>query len=432
MKQQEVSIASTARHREINSWAVEQIRSFYLPFLRNRQFVGRSAELDTLKRKLLVDKDCQKMAISGLGGIGKTQVALEFAYHVKERCQEFSIFWVQALSMETFEQGCMEVARALGLQQLRESEEDVRKVVQQWLCGKHVGKWLLIVDNADDLDLLRGCEQAEGLLGFLPESEDGLTIFTTRHAGVAQHLVGSDVVEIEKMEAQETIDLLEKSLVQKRPPYNEEMVTNLLTELDYLPLAVIQAAAYINTNKSSIFEYLRLLKNTEQDAIALMKTDFGDRTRYQNLPNAVAKVWTITFNEILERDQLAADILGFISCIEWRAIPYSILPKAESEARVAGAVGTLCAYSLVQRRDDQKLDMHRLVHLATRIWISQNGGGAETSRAALKHLSEIFPSSDYTNRETWRSYLPHVARIDKDEQCQDVEKRSELCLKVGQ
>jgi Cdc6-like AAA superfamily ATPase len=93
------------------------MRSFYLPFLRNRQFVGRSAELDTLKQKLLVNKDCQKVVISGLGGIGKTQVALQFAYSVKEDYPEFSIFWVQALSMETFEQGCMEMAKALGIHQ---------------------------------------------------------------------------------------------------------------------------------------------------------------------------------------------------------------------------------------------------------------------------------------------------------------------------
>src|SRR5215469_1676873 len=200
------------------------MRSFYLPFLRNHQFVGRSAELDTLKQKLLVNRDCQKVAISGLGGIGKTQVALQFAYHVMENCPGFSVFWVQALSMETFERGCMEMARALGIHQGQESKEDVKKLVQQRLCAKTAGKWLLIVDNADDLDLLRGLEQTEGLLAFLPESDDGLTIFTTRHGGVAQQLAGSDVVDIEKMNRQEAMDLLEKSLVRKTLPYNNEIV----------------------------------------------------------------------------------------------------------------------------------------------------------------------------------------------------------------
>ena len=116
-------------------------------------------------------------------------------------------------------------------------------------------------------------------MAFLPENDDGLTIFTTRHGGVAQHLAGSDVIEIGKMTRQDTTDLLEKSLVRKSPPYNNEIVMNLLTDLECLPLAITQVAAYINTNKSSIFEYLRLLKNTEQDAVAIMSTDFCDKTR---------------------------------------------------------------------------------------------------------------------------------------------------------
>ncbi|GMG13000.1 unnamed protein product [Aspergillus oryzae] len=386
----------------------------------------------TVDEALRVNKDCQRVALSGLGGIGKTQVALQFAYSVKEDCPEYSIFWVQALSMETFELSCREIAGALGIHQGQESGEDLKILVRQRLSAKTAGKWLLVIDNADDLDLLRGTYQTEGLLAFLPESDGGLTIFTTRHGAVAQYLTGSDVVEIGKMTRQETTDLLQKSLVRKNPSDNSETMVNLLTELEYLPLAITQAAAYINTNKSSISEYLRLLKKTEQDAVALISTDFGDKTRYRNSMNAVAKTWTITFNKILECDTLATDLLAFISCIEWRAIPYSILPAAYPEARLVGAIGTLCSYSFLERRDDgTKLDMHRLVHLATRMWVNQSGRKAETTIAALKHLAEVFPSDDYTNREIWRDYLPHVARIEKDEQCQDTEEKSRLCLKVG-
>lgn len=379
-----------------------------------------------------MDKDCRTVAISGLGGIGKTQVALQLAYYVKENYPEFSIFWIQALSIETFEQGCMNIARALGIPQHQVSNEDVKDLVRQRLSAETAGKWLLIVDNADDLDLLKGLNQTDGLLAFLPESDDGLTVFTTRHGAVAQHLAGSDVVEIEKMMRQETVELLNKSLVRKTLSHDDEIVMNLLTELEFLPLAITQAAAYVNINKSPISEYLRLLKNTDQDALAIMSMDFSDKTRYPNLANAVAKTWTITFNKIRERDTLAADLLTFISNIEWRAIPYSILPATDSEARLAEAIGTLCSYSFLERRDDgTKFDMHRLVSLTTRIWVKQNGQEAETTMAALKHLSEVFPSDDWANRETWRTYLPHVAHIEKDEQCQDAKENSELCLRVG-
>lgn len=75
--------------------------------------------------------------------------------------------------------------------------------------------------------------------------------------------------------------------------------------------------------------------------------------------------------------------------------------------------------------------MHRLVHLATRIWVSEKRAVEALSMKAMKHLSEAFPSDDYRNREIWRDYLPHVARIDRNEQCQDTGEKSDLCLKVG-
>lgn len=186
------------------------MRSVYIPLLPNRQFVGRSTELDTLKQKLLVNKDCQKVALSGLGGIGKTQIALQFAYYVKENYPEFSIFWVQWLNRKTFERGCSEIARALGIYQEQLSKEDEEILVRQWLCAKAAGKWLLIIDNADDLDLLRGCNQTDGLLASLPENADSLTILTTQNGSAAQHLAGSDVLEIGNMTEQETIDLMKK------------------------------------------------------------------------------------------------------------------------------------------------------------------------------------------------------------------------------
>jgi hypothetical protein len=101
--------------------------------------------------------------------------------------------------METFELGCMEIARALEIRPGLEGNEDVKFLIRQRLSEKSAGKWLLIVDNADDLGLLRGSNHTEGLLAFLPESDNGLTIFTTRHGAVAQYLTGSDVVEIGKL-----------------------------------------------------------------------------------------------------------------------------------------------------------------------------------------------------------------------------------------
>ncbi|KAF2193564.1 purine and uridine phosphorylase [Zopfia rhizophila CBS 207.26] len=103
----EEAIRSTSRH--------VTTPTYYTPFPKNRYFVGRRDELEVLKRKLMVNQDCQKMSIVGLGGTGKTQVALRFAYMVKETWLDFSIFWVPALSLESYEQACADIAKWMPL-----------------------------------------------------------------------------------------------------------------------------------------------------------------------------------------------------------------------------------------------------------------------------------------------------------------------------
>jgi anion-transporting ArsA/GET3 family ATPase len=83
-----------------------------------------------LQQKLMVDQECQKLSIVGLGGTGKTQMALQFAYSVKEKWPEYSVLWVVTLSMESFEQAFVSVARALRIPQATGGEEDVKELVQ--------------------------------------------------------------------------------------------------------------------------------------------------------------------------------------------------------------------------------------------------------------------------------------------------------------
>ena len=120
-------------------------------------------------------------------------------------------------------------------------------------------------------------------------------------------------------------------------PENDTM--NLLEKLDNLPLAITQAAAYLDVNGVSTSEYLRLLSNTEQDMIEILSAEMRDRTRYKQTSNAVATTWIISFRQITKSDAVAADLLYFMSCIEWEAIPYSILPKVLPEARLISAMG---------------------------------------------------------------------------------------------
>jgi len=388
----------------------------------------------------MVDRDCQKMSIVGLGGTGKTQVALQFAYTVKETWPEYSVFWVPALSMESFEQACISVARALRISDSANGEEDVKELVQQHLSSSRAGRWLLVVDNADDPDILFGTGHSKGLVDYLPENETGVVVYTTRTLEVAVSLTRGDVIELEAMNRQDAADFLAKSLIRKDLLRDSATKDRLLDELTCLPLAIAQAAAYLNRNRMSVAKYLQLLWSTEQDIVALMSREFRDDTRYKESANAVATTWVVSFSQIRERNAAAAKLLAFMSCVEWKAIPRSLLPKAQPESQMEEAIGTLCGYSfLAQRGDSGKeedgeeewYDIHRLVHLATKIWVKKYGDAARVLEDAVRHVANVFPSEDYANRIVWRAYLPHALRLMEAGQGCSIEQRARLCLLVG-
>jgi tetratricopeptide (TPR) repeat protein len=404
----------------------------YLPFLQNKNFIGRTDELDTLERKLFVDKDCQKTAVVGLGGVGKTQLTLQFVYLVFEKHPDVSVFWIHSLSLETFEQACSEIARVLGIPGADDDKKDVKELVQRHLSAERAGKWMLVVDNADDIKVLEGFDGQKGILEYLPQSESGLTLFTARDKKTAHKLAGNSIVDVEKLDLATASDLFKKMLTRKDLPYGQAVVNKLLVELDCLPLAITQAAAYINVNPVSINEYLGSLAGIESNLVYIMSEDMGDQTRYKRAANAVAKTWLVSFDQIVLQDTDAANLLQYMSCIEWKAVPRSILPLIEPEARMTSAIGTLWSYSFITTRNDgQTYDMHRLVHVAARVWLHQRGMMAETSKRALEHLSDIFPSDDYENRERWREYIPHAARMRDAKEDSYGNARGRLCLKVG-
>jgi tetratricopeptide (TPR) repeat protein len=385
-----------------------------------------------LERELFVEQDCQKIAIVGLGGVGKTQVALQFAYSVLEKHPDVSVFWVHALSLDTFEQACREVAGVLGIAGAEDGKEDAKELVQRYLSKEMAGKWMLIVDNADDMDVLEGSDGEKGILDYLPESESGLTVFTTRDKQTAGALASNSIVDVKKLDLATASHLFKKTLTRKDPVFDETVIDELLEELDRLPLAITQATAYVNCNPISVEGYLSLLRSTERDLIFIMSKEMRDRTRYKHTANAVAKTWLVSFEQIVRQDADAADLLQYMSCIEWKAIPRSILPAVRPEARMTTAIGTLWSYSFITTRNDsQTYDMHRLVHVAARVWLQQKGLMVETQKRALEHLSNIFPSDDYEEREVWREYIPHAVRIRDVRAGEHIDVRGKLCLQVG-
>lgn len=406
-------------------------RAVVLPFLRNLNFTGREAVLKELEERLFVLRNCRTLAITGLGGVGKTQLILHFAYWVKDNHPEVSIFWVPAYSEESFEQAYLEIARHVGIS-IQADDKDPKSTVRNYLGSEAAGNWVFIVDNADDAQTV--LKSPRGLREYLPESESGLIIVTTRSPDVAVAVASGSEIHLQGMGIQDATDLLATSLSHKHLLDEAQMTAMLLDELSYLPLALTQAAAYLNRNRHvSLQRYLELLRGTKQGITTLLTREFEDITRYRGSHNAVATTWIVSFNQIQDMDAEAARLLSFISCIEPKDIPRSIMPPLSSDELLDHTIGTLCGYSFLLHHQEASdmYSMHRLVHVATRVWLSKQGRTVVSDIEAIRRLGEVFSHWRTRNRQVWRTYYPHAFRLLDESEGYDLDERYDLCFKVG-
>lgn len=364
--------------------------------------MGREELLKKLQTMLFTTQGFQKVALVGLGGVGKTQTALQLAFWVKQFKQEYSVFWVPALSFASFGQAYTQIMKLCAIRGAE--DEDPKELVRQYLNSEKSGKWLLVVDNADDMEIVRGSRDVgNDIYRFLPTSDQGRILFTTRFRKVAVSVATSSVLEIDEMSQKEAKCYLEKSLIQKDLLDDQQAVEDLLEVLTCLPLALTQAAAYLNENQITVVEYVQLFKGTDRDMVELLSSEFHDDTRYPQTQDAVATTWFISFRQIRKVDQLAEDLLLFIACVEPKDIAQSMLPEGESQQQLTRAIGTLCGYGFLTRREDREtFDMHRLVHVATQIWAQSEDLVEETRHKAIAHLAEVFPEDEWENRDVDR------------------------------
>jgi hypothetical protein len=268
-----------------------------VPFLKNPGFVGQEGEITKVKELLRTTNGPFKVALCGLGGVGKTQIALELAYHVRERDPTCSVFWIPCTSYTSIEQAFMGITQTIGLQEVKPSNAKER--VKTYLSQISVQKWLLIFDNADDMEMwVEHTTNTTELANFLAPSEQGHILFTTCNRKLAVRLASQFVVNISELDAETGAKILEKALLRNDLLENHDKTITLLKQLTCLPLAITQAAAYINSNGISLSDYTALLKEQESDVIKLLSEDFGDDGWYQEIQNPVATTWLISFQQI--------------------------------------------------------------------------------------------------------------------------------------
>ncbi|KAF3020305.1 hypothetical protein E8E14_013529 [Neopestalotiopsis sp. 37M] len=320
-------ITESSKHSELNHQEA-RVHTWMVPFERNSSFTGRKPELERLYQALSKADQTAKVAITGLGGVGKTQLALELIYRWKAEHKTCSIIWIPVTSKESLEVAYLNAARQLGIPGC-DDKADVKRLVQEHLSRESAGQWLLVFDNADDMDMWidKSAPDSGRLIDYLPKSGRGSILFTTRDKKAAVKFAGRNIIELSEMDEAGGEKLLRSHLVDQDLLENSGDVTALLTQLTCLPLAIVQAAVYINENGISAREYLSLLEEKEEDVIDLLSEDFEDERRYHDIKNPVATTWLISFEQVRQRDPLAADYLSFMACVDAKDIPRSLLPS---------------------------------------------------------------------------------------------------------
>lgn len=383
-----------------------------VPFRRNKDFVGRESVLGTLLKTIKPEDDvddCQRAAIEGLGGIGKTHIALEAAFRVRSACPNCSIFWVPANDATSFENAYRQIGQRLKLPLIDNVNTDVKLLVKDAL-SRASGSWLLIIDNADDLDLLFGNNGDTALRKYLPSSPNGSILFTTRTHEVVRRLKvpQANVVHIAAMSPNEAIELLQKSL-NTRETRGSDSMTEFLGVLAHLPLAIKQAASTMNRLGWTTAQYLNFFRSGDEQLCKLLSEEFEDQVRYHGIPYSVATTWIASFRHISLDKPLAAEYLLFMCVLAEKDVPRGLLPPGSSELEEDEAISFLKGYRFIREQVDRgSYDMHTLVRLAMRIWLRQEAELKACVAGVIQRLDAVWRLPRHEKWDVWKKYLPHA------------------------
>ncbi len=383
-----------------------------IPYHRNPLFTGREEVMTQLHDILhagQVAELSQAPALSGLGGVGKTQIAVEYAYRYQNNYQ--AILWLQAESRDTQLASLAQIANVLQLPERDEQEQErIVEAVKRWL-EQHSG-WLLIFDNVEDMTITAD---------FLPQHYRGHLIITTRtHAMLGR----SQRIEIPKMGEEESIWFLLSRAGLLPPGMTDELITQelkdearaIVAELGGLPLALDQAGAYIEETGCNLTRYLQLYRIKRQELLA-----YRGKKKDNGHPESVTVTFLLSFEKVVQINSAAAELLRFCAFLQPDDIPEEFIPNArqllppELQELAADpllfddAISDLLQYSLVQRlRRQQALSVHRLVQVVLRDDMDQETQ-QEWAKVAIKVVQTNLPHVEDVNKwGRFQRYLPQA------------------------
>jgi len=325
---------------------------------RSPQFVERRVATSGYVRELL--QDMSRLVISGLPGVGKTELASQVIWNARD-CSKYykCIFWLNASSGTVFQDGIQNMARRLALidekQLITTSADEIREMVLQEL--NRLDHWLLIMDNLDEVSLLKD---------FLPERRDTRhVLITTRHRTISSALKAGHL-DLDPMAEDEAISLFMKisnqspSLCQQ----SERQLAQLVNVLGRLPLALVQAAAYLSETQDDVSHYFQFYQSSRKDI-------WGWKPSQDLSYVTIATVMAISFGKVKE-SELSVRLFCLLSFLDASNVPETLWTSSDkfqdrllrdtfrSPVHVNSALQPLLSYNFVQR-SGRSISMHRLV-----------------------------------------------------------------------
>lgn len=274
-------------------------------------------------------------------------------------------------------------------------------------------------------------QKANRLASYVPQSRNGSVLVTTRNRDLARRLTGNtDIIEVGTMSETEALSLLEKKI---DVITDLGATTELVSALEYVPLAINQAAGYIQARapRSSVQKYLADFRESERKRFILLGYDGGDLRRDGSTSNGVLTTWQISFEHIYSRRRSAAELMSLMRFFDRHNIPELLLKPAASTTIIDGDeesdsensqgllddefeddVAMLKDFHLIKANENGiEFEMHGLVQLSTRKWLENQGLQEQFKEKYLTRLEASFP--DGYHLENWkacRKLFPHVEK----------------------
>ena len=365
-------------------------------------FVGRDGIIGTIEGQLTENN--RRAALAGIGGVGKSRIAIQYSYRYRQLHPKSHIFWVHGGSRSRFETDYRNIARLFDLPGREDPDVDTLRLVTDWLSDEANGSWLVILDNADDRDLWLGSNQKVAqtydssmplmpLIRYLPRCSAGSLLVTTRDRQLGHQLLERkrQPLSISRLEPEEAQSLLSAKLSDQQ--LDSEDIEKLARELEYLPLTITQAAAYLEQTEISALEYLQIFRAGQVDIPNLLEESMYDPSRDYESSNSVFQTWRLSFEQLTRQNPKAADMLSLMAVLDRQAIPSELIQTpGGSVLDQKAAVAKLKAFSLIQEESSSnKYSLHRLVQLSTQRWLADHNKLLHWQNVAIGAVACKFP-----------------------------------------